>query len=103
MKIPVVEKSVNQFIHASGYCFELLLIKKNGIMFKKFNLRVQMITKTLYNMHIYLGENERLHFVSYKRKYISIMNCSKFLLAEIEEMESGIYRVGAANTGTGLL
>ena len=58
-----------------------------------------MVAKTLYNRHIYIEENNILHVVTYKRRYIDIVNSSNFFLSELEEMKSCIYRVETAKAG----
>ena len=51
----------------------------------------------MYNMRIYIEKNEILHVVTYKWKYINILNSSIPFLSELEEMKSCIYRIESAN------
>ena len=51
--------------------------------------------KTWQKLHIYIQE---LHVITYKRKYVNIVNSCNFLLSKLEEMKSCIYRVKTANT-----
>ena len=52
-----------------------------------------MITKTLYNQHNFIEEIKLLQVVTYEWKYINIVNSSKFILSEIEEMKNRKNRV----------
>ena len=76
-----------------------MLSEKIEEKFKIGNQRVQTTTNTLYNLYIYIEKNEILNVVTYKWKYINIVNSSKFFLSELEEMKSCIYRVETANAG----
>ena len=49
-----------------------------------------MLAKTLYNLHINIRENEKLHVITYEWKYINIVNSCSFFLSEFEEMKSCI-------------
>ena len=53
----------------------------------------------MYNLHVYIEKKEVLHVVTYKGKYINIVNSSNFFLSELEEMKICIYRVENANAG----
>ena len=53
-------------------------------------------------MYIYIREIEKLHVITYERKYIIIVDSCDFFLSELEEMKSCIYRVETANAGMGL-
>ena len=61
-----------------------------------------MITKTLYNLHIYIKEKKLLHVVTFRRKYINNMNSSILFLSELEEMKTCLYGSEDANAGIGL-
>ena len=61
-----------------------------------------MLAKTLYNLHIYIRENEKLHVITCEWKYINILNSCNIFLFFFEGMQSCIYRVGTANAGMGL-
>ena len=61
-----------------------------------------MLAKTLYSLHIYIKEIEKLHIITYESKYNNIVNSCNFFLSEFEEMKSFIYRVETANAGKGL-
>ena len=61
-----------------------------------------MLATTLYNLHIYIREIEKLHVINYEWKYINIVNSCNFFWSEFEEMKSCIYRVETANAGMGL-
>ena len=75
-----------------------MLCKKIVLKFKNVNKRVQIKINTLYNLHIYIEENEKLHVVAYQWKYIDILNSSNFFLSELEEKKSCIYRVVPASS-----
>ena len=49
-----------------------------------------------------MEEKEFLRVVTFKRKYINLMNSSNFFLAEIEKINSSIYGLEATNAGMGL-
>ena len=51
----------------------------------------------MYNLHIYIEKITILHVVTYKWKYINIVNSSDLFLSELEEMKSCLYRVETAN------
>ena len=53
-------------------------------------------------MHIYNREIEKLQKITYKWKYINIVNSCSFFLLEYEEMKRCIHRVETANAGMGL-
>ena len=44
-------------------------------------MRVQIITNTLFNMHIYIEKIEMLHVVTSKWKYSNIVNSSNFFFS----------------------
>ena len=56
-----------------------------------------MLAKTLYNLHNYTKATKNLHVITYEGKYFNIVNSYNFLLWEIEEMKSCIYRVESSN------
>ena len=56
-----------------------------------------MLAKTLYNLHNYTKETKHLHVITYEGKYFNIVKSYNFLLWEIEEMKSCIYRVEPSN------
>ena len=58
-----------------------------------------MITKTLLNLHIYIGDNKLLQVVTFKWEYINIVNSSNCFLTEFEEMKNSIYCVEATKAG----
>ena len=58
-----------------------------------------MITKTLYNLHVYIENFEIILVATYKWYYNNIVNSSDFFLWELEEMKSCIFRVETANIG----
>ena len=80
-----------------------MLCKEIDSNFKKIEKRVQIVTKTLYNLHFYIEKTEIIHVIIYKWKYTNIVNSSNLLfLSELEEMKSSKYRVKNINPGMGL-
>ena len=68
----------------------------------KNNWRKQILTKTLYEHHIYSEKLEIVHVTSYNWKYTNVMNSASSLLLEREEMKSCIYKLETANSGMSL-
>ena len=56
-----------------------------------------MITKTMYNLHVYIEKNEVWYVVIHKQKYFDIVSSSNFFLSELEKIKSCIYRVKTGN------
>ena len=53
---------------AGGYCFERMPCRNIDFNFKIL-LRVQMLSKTLYNLHIYINADYKKHDFSRLRLY----------------------------------
>ena len=53
----------------------------------------------MYNLHIYIEKFDLLLVVTYKWKYIDIVNSSNFFFTELEKTKSCIYRVETASAG----
>ena len=88
---------MNHFL--SRYWYDLLLRKKIAKIFLKVKKRVQKITETLHNLHVYIEKVGTSHALNCKWKYIIIRNSSISFLSELEKMKSCIYRVQTANAG----
>ena len=57
---------------------------------------------TLYNLHIYIGKNDKLQVVTIKWKDFDIVNSSIFSLSELKEVKSCKYCVETAHAGKNL-
>ena len=67
----------------------------------KSSQRIQLVTKTLYNLYI-CKKKVTLHVVFCKWQYIVVINSYNSFFSQLEEMKSCIYRVEAAIIGIGL-
>ena len=76
-----------------------MLWKKIVLKIKKINWRVNIKTNTLYNQHFHIGAFKLLHVVTYKWKYINIVNSSTSILSQLKEMKSCKNSVEFANAG----
>ena len=57
--MPDIKELPITFFHAWGYCFDLMLCEKIDSKFGKINWKSQILTKTLYNLHVYFNADYR--------------------------------------------
>ena len=65
-----------------------MLFKKIDLKFEKVHLVVQIITRTLYNLHIYNEYSTLLRLITHKGEYINIVNSYKTFSSELEDMKT---------------
>ena len=70
---------------------------------KDLNHRIQVLTKTFYNLNIYIEKNQLFYVLTFEGNYNNILNSNKVFLAKFEEMRSCMYHTVAANAGMGLV